>query len=196
MKLVLDLLQAAGVGAAIGIRPFLPALLVGALAAANAGVDYDGTGWSFLEKPPFLIALLVALVAFDLVRRRAGDDRLERGAGLIAIAVVAVVVAALEGAGTLADHHESVIAGLLLAAAGAGLGLYATRPVFARARARLDAAAASVLPLYREGVALVAAAACVLLPPLAIVVVGGLAWLAAGGRRRDGEKYAGLRILR
>jgi hypothetical protein len=36
----------------------------------------------------------------------------------------------------------------------------------------------------------------VLLPPLAIILLGGLAWLSAGGRRREGEKYAGLRILR
>src|SRR5207249_2183172 len=67
MKLLFDLLQAAGVGAAIGIRPFLPALLVGALAAGNAGVDFGGTDFSFLEKAPFLVVLLVGLVAFDLV---------------------------------------------------------------------------------------------------------------------------------
>jgi hypothetical protein len=36
----------------------------------------------------------------------------------------------------------------------------------------------------------------VLFPPLAILVVGALVWLLAGGRRRQGEKYAGLRILR
>ena len=36
----------------------------------------------------------------------------------------------------------------------------------------------------------------VLFPPLAILVIGALAWLLAGGRRRTGEKYAGLRILR
>ena len=32
--------------------------------------------------------------------------------------------------------------------------------------------------------------------PLALVVVGGLAWLLLGSRRREGEKYAGLRVLR
>src|SRR5947208_776183 len=55
---LLDLLQAAGIGAAVGIRPFLPALLVGALAAANLGIDFDGTNFSFLEKPPFLLVML------------------------------------------------------------------------------------------------------------------------------------------
>ena len=29
-----------------------------------------------------------------------------------------------------------------------------------------------------------------------LLVVGALAWLLLGGRRREGEKYAGLRILR
>jgi hypothetical protein len=29
-----------------------------------------------------------------------------------------------------------------------------------------------------------------------VVVIGALIWLLTGGRRRAGEKYAGLRILR
>ena len=41
-----------------------------------------------------------------------------------------------------------------------------------------------------------APALSILFPPLALLVVGGLAWLLLGGRRREGEKYAGLRILR
>ena len=36
----------------------------------------------------------------------------------------------------------------------------------------------------------------VLFPPLAVVFVAALVWLLLGGRRRQGEKYAGLRILR
>jgi len=33
-------------------------------------------------------------------------------------------------------------------------------------------------------------------PPVSILLVGFLGWLLIGGRRRAGEKYAGLRILR
>jgi len=33
-------------------------------------------------------------------------------------------------------------------------------------------------------------------PPLGLVALGFLVWLLVGGRRRAGEKYAGLRILR
>src|SRR5215217_2569551 len=61
MDFVFDLLQGAGIAAAIGIRPFLPTLLVGALAAEDLGIDFDGTDFSFLEQPPFLAAVFVLL---------------------------------------------------------------------------------------------------------------------------------------
>ena len=41
-----------------------------------------------------------------------------------------------------------------------------------------------------------AAGLSILFPPLAIVIIAGLVWLLVGSRRRAGEKYAGLRILR
>jgi hypothetical protein len=195
VETVLDLLQAAGIGAAIGIRPFLPGLLVGALAAGDLGVDYDGTDFAFLERGWFLLVLLVALVIVDLIRRRGGENRLETGAGLMAFAAAAAVLAALEGGGSLADRHHSVVAGIVVAVLAAALALAAVPPLFSRARTRLGDEA-GLLPLFREGAALAAAGLSVLFPPLAIVVIGALAWLLAGGRRREGEKYAGLRILR
>jgi hypothetical protein len=196
VQTLLDLLQAAGIGAAIGIRPFLPVLLVGALAAGDLGIDFDGTDFSFLEKAPFLLAMVVGMVLVDLVRRRAGgDERLEAGTGLIVLAAIALVLAALEGGGSLADRHHPVAAGIVVAVLAAALALVAVPPLFARVRTRLGAEA-GLLPLYREALALVAAGLSVLFPPLAILVIGGLAWLLAGGRRRQGEKYAGLRILR
>ncbi len=62
MEFVLDLLQGAGIAAAIGIRPFLPVLLVGALASADLGIDFDGTDFAFLEEWPFLLAVLVLVM--------------------------------------------------------------------------------------------------------------------------------------
>ena len=41
-----------------------------------------------------------------------------------------------------------------------------------------------------------AAVLSVLLPPVGLVVLGLLLWLLYAGRRRDEQKYAGLRILR
>src|SRR5918999_177515 len=58
MDFVLDLLQGTGIAAAVGIRPFLPVLLVGALASADLGLDFDGTDFSFLEEWPFLLGVL------------------------------------------------------------------------------------------------------------------------------------------
>jgi hypothetical protein len=43
---------------------------------------------------------------------------------------------------------------------------------------------------------MVLAALSILIPPVSILAIAFLIWLLAGGRRRSGEKYAGLRILR
>jgi Na+-translocating ferredoxin:NAD+ oxidoreductase RnfA subunit len=193
MNLLLDLLQGIGIAAAIGIRPFLPVLLAGALAAANTGLDFDGTSFAFLEAWPFWIAVLVVVIALEVATRRGAPDT-----GLVfwvGLAIV-VVLGALMAAGSLDDNDHPWVIGLIAGAAAAALGWVAARSLFTRVRRRLDPDAAAALPVYGEGVAAVAAGASILFPPLAILVVGGLAWLLAGGRRREGEKYAGLRILR
>jgi hypothetical protein len=194
MEFVLDLLQGAGIAAAIGIRPFLPVLLVGALASADLGLDFDGTSFAFLEEWPFLLGVLLLVMAIELVLRRGRDPDLGPFAWLLL--AIAAALGALEAAGSLADHGHPVIAGIVAGAAAAALGFFAARSLFGRVRRRLDADAQGVLPLYGEGAALLAAGASVLFPPLAILVLAALAWLLMGGRRREGEKYAGLRILR
>jgi hypothetical protein len=60
---------------------------------------------------------------------------------------------------------------------------------------RLDAEARLALPLYADGGSLAAAALAIIIPPVSILIIGFLAWLWIGGRRRAGEKYAGLRSL-
>ena len=70
MELLLDLLQGAGIAAAIGIRPALPILLVGALAAADLGLDFGGTDFAFLESWPFLLGAVLLVVVLDLITRR------------------------------------------------------------------------------------------------------------------------------
>jgi hypothetical protein len=194
MNLVLDLLQGLGIAAAVGVRPLLPVLLAGVLAAANLGLDFDGTSFAFLETWPFWIAVVVVVVALELLARRTNTP----DTGPLAWAGLAVVVAlgALEAAGSLDDHDHPWIVGLIGGAAAAVLGWAAARSLFGRVRRRLDPGAAAALPVYGEGVAALAAGASILFPPLAILVVGGLAWMLSGGRRREGEKYAGLRILR
>ncbi len=195
MDLVLDLLQGAGIAAAVGIRPFLPVLLAGALAAANLGLDFENTDFSFLEAAGFLLAMVVLVAVVDVLVRRAGPDATERKPWLYVLLGVALVLGALQAAGSMADRGHPVILGAVVGVACAALGFFAVRPVIARVRRRLGAEA-GLVPFYAEAAALVAAGLSILFPPLALLVVGGLAWLLLGGRRREGEKYAGLRILR
>jgi hypothetical protein len=196
MDFVLDLLQGAGLAAAIGIRPFLPVLLAGALAAANLGLDFDGTDFAFLESWQFLVVpVLLAGVAAFLDRGRS-PGAAEPRALVYGLGAVAVALGALEAAGSLADRDHPILPGVLLGAAAALLGFFAARSLFTRVRRRLDPEAAGALPVYAEGAAVAAAGLSIAFPPLAVLVLAGLAWLLIGGRRREGEKYAGLRVLR
>ena len=196
MDFLLDLLQGAGLAAAVGIRPFLPVLLAGALASADVGLDFGGTDFSFLEAWPFLLGVLILVMALDLAGRRAGRDAVDRPPLLYALGAVALVLGTLVAAGSVADRSDDWWAGAIAGLACAALGFQAVRSLLSRVRRRLDAQAANALPVYAEGAALLAAGLSILFPPLAILVVGALIWLLAGGKRRAGEKYAGLRVLR
>ena len=196
MDFVFDLLEGAGIAAAIGIRPFLPTLLVGALAAGDLGIDFDGTDFSFLEQPAWLAAVVVLLAITIFAVRRSGPDTLDRQPWAYLLGSFSVVVGLLMAAGTMADGGESVVPGIIVGTFSAFLGYVVARDLMRRTRRRLDTEAANALTLYAEGAGLVAAGISVLFPPLALLVIGGLLALLVGGRRRAGEKYAGLRILR
>jgi len=191
MDLLFDILQAAGVAVAIGIRPFLPALLLGVLAAANLGVDFDGTTFSFLESPMFIGAMVGAFIGSI-----AGRGELQAGRGAQAITAVGAVLAAVLFAGQLDDRFDTWWPGVPAGALLAVLATVAVSGMLGRVRARLDASTASTLPAYAEAIALGVAGLCVLAPPLGAVAVAGSVFLMRGGQRREGEKYAGLRILR
>jgi hypothetical protein len=192
MRYLLDILQAAGIGSATGIRPFLPALAAGLLARADVGVDFEGTAFAFLESPIFLAALIVAMAASIAVARyRADDARL-----ISALSGIGIGLGALLGAGSVDDRFSVWWPGLVVGGLSALLASTATISLIARVRTRLDAEAQRALPVYEEGSGVVVAAACILVPPLAILVIGFFVWLLLGSRRRGQEKYAGLRILR
>ncbi len=70
------------------------------------------------------------------------------------------------------------------------------RPLFARARARLDRQAASAVTMYAETIAVLFAILSVVAPPVGIVGLLALCWMLVAGRRQKDKKYAGLRILR
>lgn len=200
MHLLFDIFQGIGIAAAVGIRPFLPALAVGALASGDVEINFNRTDFSFLESTGWLLAMLLCAIALALIERRAGQDRLERP-GVLAIAIgIAVALGAVMFGAALAQHHHphwtSDWPGFVAGAACAVVGLAAMRPLFARARARLDEQAASAVSLYEEAIAVVFAILSVVAPPVGLLGLLALILLLITGRRREGRKYAGLRILR
>ncbi len=196
MHLVFDIFQGVGIAAAVGIRPFLPALCVGALAAGDVQIDFKGTDLSFLQHAPFLLGMVIGAAGFAVVERQLrGNAAGERPVTLL-LALFGLAIGAVLFAGALAQDHYTEWPGAIGGAACAAFGAAATGPLLARVRSRLDAEAASAVPLFAEGTAIAVAVLSVLAPPVGPIALLLLAWLLFAGRRREGEKYAGLRILR
>ena len=195
MHLVFDIFQGMGVAAAVGIRPFLPALATGALAAGSVEIHFDHTDFSFLQGAPFLLAMAVCAVALAIIERRTPSGWLERGVPGVALAVVSLALGALLFAGSLCRGGYAVWPGYLGGVVCAAIGVAASRPLLARARVRLGGEDA-LLPAFAEGSALLLAVLSVVAPPVGLIGVLALLWLLWAGRRREGQKFAGLRILK
>lgn len=196
----MDIGQGAGTAGASGVRPFLPALLAGALARGDSGIDFSGTDYSFLESSWFLLVVLLLAVAVYAVNRRqpTGDSPqvVER-----ATAVVGLVLGALLFAGSLADGHHTSWWGLIAGVACAALGYLALATLFGRARSRLGGqngagGAQSLIDVYAEGVALVLAALAIFVEPVGYAALIVFAFLIVRSRGEGAQKYGGLRILR
>jgi uncharacterized membrane protein (UPF0136 family) len=196
VHLAFDIFQGIGIAAAVGIRPFLPALLVGALAAGNVEIHFKHTSYSFLQSWPFLLAMVVAAIVLAAAERRLGRERADAPPFLAALGVIGAAIGALLFAGSLARGHYAEWPGWIGGVVCAAVAVAAVRPLLVRVRSRLDAETAAALPLYAEGLGLLLALLSVVAPPLGLVGLLLLLWLLVGGRRREGQKYAGLRILR
>jgi Domain of unknown function (DUF4126) len=192
MSVFLDSTTGMGLAGATGVRPYLPPLLTGVLARSDTGIDFDGTDWSFLESPGFLGAVVaLGLIAYVLERSPANQRAVESFSGGIGL-----IVGAMLFAGALADGGSAAWPGLVAGVICAALGWRAVGGLVERARGRLEGGAAAVLSAYADTVALVLAAIAIFIPPLSILMIVAFVVLLLGGRRREGEKYAGLRVLR
>lgn len=196
----------AGLAAACGLRPFLPALLAGALASGDAlGVSFAHDPFKFLQDDWWLLVVAAALVLAYVLQLLLGlsalpdpDAERKRPEPLAAaLAGLAYGAGAVLFAGTLAAHHDAWWPGLLGGLAAVWLSQRAALPLFARARARLaDGAARQALTVYLDAASLLLAALTALLHPLGYVVLALLAWLLLRTRAATDQKYAGLRVLR
>ena len=191
----MDISTGAGLASSTGVRPYLPPLLAGGLARGDIGIDFDGTDFSFLESTGFLAAVVaVGVVAFLLERARGTSSG--RDAATIVSGVLGIVLGALLFAGALADGGQTTWVGLVVGPLCALLAWFAIGGLVERVRARLAPDQAALVTAYADAAALLLAAVAVFVPPLALLAIPGFVLLLAGGRRREGEKYAGLRILR
>ena len=192
ISLYVDIGQGAGLSGATGVRPFLPPLLAGGMARGDVLVDFDGSGWQFLESPWFLLGVFaLALLWFGAERSGANLVLAER-AGL----VLGIVLGALLFAGSLASGDNAAWPGLVGGAACAVLGREALGGLFERAATRLGEGDAGLLALYAEGAALLLAAVAIVAPPVSFLALAGFLLLLMKGGRAEDRKYAGLRVLR
>jgi uncharacterized protein DUF4126 len=192
ISIYVDIGQGAGLAGASGIRPFLPPLLAGAMARGDVAIDFDGSGWQFLESPGFLLAVL-ALAVLWYGGERSGANRkwMERAGAALGLAIGALLFA-----GSLAAGGEDAWPGLIAGVLCAALAYAAVGGLFDRARRRLEAGAAGTLALYAEGAALVLAGIAILLPPVSFLALAAFLLMLVNLRRDEDSKYAGLRVLR
>lgn len=197
MHLAFDIFQGIGIAAAIGIRPFLPSLAAGALAAGGVELHFDHTSYSFLQSLPFLLVMVIGAALLVMLDRGVWAARLHSGPLAAVLAVISLGLGGLFFAGSLVRDHHAAWPGWVGGVICAAVGIAAARPFLARLRSRLDEAAAAVgLPVISDGSALLIAVLSVVAPPLGVIALLLLVWLLFAGRGRSDAKYAGLRILR
>ena len=209
MDLFLAICQGLGLALAIGIGGALAALFVSMMGSLEAGIDPDGTEFGFITATWFLVALLALAVLTVFARGR-------EAARLPVVALLAAA-GAIAAAASLAEQGETAWPGLILGAVAGGLAAFVATDVLAGALRRAqsagagrggvsrnappgaetpeaDAANVLIVGFAVAGVAL--AALALFLPPVSLVAAIALVAVALGRRRKAGEKYEGLRILR
>src|SRR5262245_43817240 len=192
MDLFLAISQGIGTSLAAGVRALLVPLFVGVMARLDAVVDFEHTGYEFLESTWWLALLVVLIVA---------AWALERSSTPVPEAVFAVVGMGLGGvlfAGLLEDENYFGTVGIVPGIVCALLGFVAARAFLGGAADRLAARGegGATIRLLGDLGAIVIAALAILLPPTSYIAVAFCLWVLVARRQRAGQKYEGLRILR
>lgn len=209
VDLFLAICQGLGLALAIGVGGAIAALFVSAMGSLAAGIDPDGTDYSFITATWFLVTLLALAVLTVLARGR--DSARLAVVGLLAAA------GALAFAASLAEDGDVAWPGLIAGAIATALAALVATDVLEGALRRAQAAgagrggvgrdsganaptpeadAANVLIIGFAVAGVVLAVLALFVPPVSLVAAIVLAILARGRRRKAGEKYEGLRILR
>jgi hypothetical protein len=193
MDLFMAICQAVGLGLAIGIGGPLTALFVAVMAHVELGMDPEGTDWEFLASNWFIAILLAVNVAGFYADRAELPTRTPG-------AIFAAAIGAIAGAASLAEEGEAAVLGLLLGGVLALAASLLAADVLAGAARRAGAAegtgSAGTLTLIFAAAGVLVAALALFVPPTSLVVLVALGVLVAARRRRTGEKYEGLRVLR
>ena len=190
VHLAFDIFQGIGVAAAVGIRPFLPALAAGALAAGDVEIHFDHTDFSFLQSAPFLLAMAVCAIVLALLERRVGTG----------------AARARDPPGSSwprrrwrsarCSSRARCAAATTRSGRGSSAGSCARRSA-SRPRARCSRALAPgsartpLLPLFAEGSALLIAVLSVLAPPVGVIALLAAAVAAVGRPPARGSEVRG-----
>jgi hypothetical protein len=200
--------QGLGLAIAIGIGGALAALFVSVMASLAAGMNPDGTDYSFIDATWFLV-LLVVLVLLSILAR--GKE-----AARIPIVLLLAVMGALAFAASLAEEADTAWPGLVAGAIVTGLTALVASDILEGALRRArnagagrggvgrdveggtppEADAANVLVIGFAGAGILLALLALFVPPVSIVAAIAVIAVAVGRRRKSGEKYEGLRVLR
>jgi len=144
----------------------------------------------------------LGVIAFFVERsaaNRASPDtpgRIGRGPAEILSGLIGVALGTLLFVGALSDNGQPSWIGLVFGPLCVALAWVAVGGLVERVRARLARDQAALVTAYADGAALILAGIAIFVAPLAFLAIPGFVVLLLGGRRREGEKYAGLRILR
>ena len=177
-------------------------IATGVLAHEDAGIDFTGTDWAWMESWIFIGILAALFVAFWIMDREGKSERIRPGGRAMeanpSYPLFCAVAGALLFAGSLADGGEASWPGLLAGAAVGFIGYLALGLLFMRANQRLLAAGdpGVLLGLGRDLLTIALTVLCVLVDPVGYVVLAAALVLVLTARRREGEKYEGLRVLR